>query len=51
VRTLQARIAERSKLAAASVVAADFAWLAPVFGLSALALAGGTYNPFIYFRF
>ena len=33
------------------VLAADVAWLGVVFVASAAALAAGTYNPFIYFRF
>jgi len=35
----------------ARLVCADVAWLALVFALCSLQLAGSTYNPFIYFRF
>ena len=33
------------------VLLADLSWLALVLAASAATLAGGTYNPFIYFRF
>jgi alginate O-acetyltransferase complex protein AlgI len=33
------------------VLAADVGWLVVVFAASSARLAGGTYNPFIYFRF
>ena len=43
--------AARSKAAGTGVLVADFSWLALVLAFSFLALAGATYNPFIYFRF
>lgn len=41
---------QRSRVASGAVVA-EGAWLSLVFTMSASALAAGTYNPFIYFRF
>ncbi|MEO8536207.1 MAG: hypothetical protein ABI533_01680, partial [Betaproteobacteria bacterium] len=41
---------QRSRVAPGAVVA-EGAWLSLVFTMSASALAAGTYNPFIYFRF
>ena len=45
------RDAARSPIVRAAGPAADLAWLAAVYALSCAALAAGTYNPFIYFRF
>ena len=43
--------APAGRLAATVFAAADYAVLAPIFLVSCMAMAAGTYNPFIYFRF
>jgi alginate O-acetyltransferase complex protein AlgI len=45
------RDAAHSPVARVAGPAVDLAWLAAVYALSCAALAAGTYNPFIYFRF
>jgi hypothetical protein len=45
------RDAAHSPVARVAGPAVDLAWLAAVHALSCAALAAGTYNPFIYFRF
>ena len=51
VARMGAETSPRSKSAEFCLLSADVAWLAFVFALCALQLAGSTYNPFIYFRF
>jgi alginate O-acetyltransferase complex protein AlgI len=48
---LRDAISARGTMTGTAVLGLDLGWLALVLALSGMALAAGTYNPFIYFRF